>query len=179
MNFKPICLIGTVVCALFGLAFLLVPLQVAAIYGMVDWNPGQLTVARLLGVSMLYIAVTLFVAMILVDGARDSGRLYASDLAGAGVGALTTLVAFGVLGGERTVLVSAVLAAVAAAVIRARASGLVGIAASTAPTAGTARSRFSAARSTLSAIFSITYLAELPSSSLPNRLAFSSTTTRS
>lgn len=81
MNFKPICLIGTVVCAVFGLAFLFVPLQVAAIYGMVEWNPGQLTVARLLGVSMLYIAVTLFVLRDLADQALR--RTFATAFAAA------------------------------------------------------------------------------------------------
>ena len=81
MNFKPICLIGTVVCAVFGLVFLLVPMQVAAIYGMVEWNPGQLTVARLFGVSMLYIAVTLFVMRDLADQALR--RTFAAAFAAA------------------------------------------------------------------------------------------------
>ena len=79
MNFKPICLLGTLVCTLFGLAFLLVPLEVAAIYGMVDWNPGQLTVARLLGASMLYIAAALFVLRDLAD--RPLRRNFATAFA--------------------------------------------------------------------------------------------------
>lgn len=67
-----------------------------------------------------FFANGLFVAVALVDGAKDSGTLYAADLIGAGFAAVATLGAFSLVGGEGAVWLSAVFAMLAALAVRAR-----------------------------------------------------------
>lgn len=45
--------------ALFGIGFLLVPEQLAALYGVSQWNPGTLMFPRLFGAAFLFMSVVL------------------------------------------------------------------------------------------------------------------------
>ena len=53
MSFSLLCLLATIATVPFGLAFLIAPEATAAQYGVSDWTPGTLLVARLFGVTFL------------------------------------------------------------------------------------------------------------------------------
>jgi len=89
MGFRMIAVIGIVVTAVFGLAFLVAPGAVASLYGIAGWSPGQLLIARLFGIELLYVTGALYAVRNLAD--RSTQRTFAMALGAPSVlGALAT-----------------------------------------------------------------------------------------
>jgi hypothetical protein len=97
MNFRLVCIIGILTAGPFGLAFLLLPEQVAGFYGVTGWTESTLLLGRLYGVGLLYTAGAAFAAMDTAD-ARVQALLGASNAAWSVVGGALCLQA--VLGGR-------------------------------------------------------------------------------
>src|SRR5262245_18028127 len=55
MSFGFVARIGIIVVAVFGLAFLFMPEPTASLYGLTGWNAGTTVIARLFGVSLLFL----------------------------------------------------------------------------------------------------------------------------
>jgi hypothetical protein len=70
MKFSTLCIVNTIIAAVFGLGFALVPGSATSLYG-VDLSAAGLFVARLLGTSLISFAVLSFLAKDLMkSGAR-------------------------------------------------------------------------------------------------------------
>jgi hypothetical protein len=89
MDFRTIGLVGIVVTGVFGFAFLVAPSAVASLYGISGWSPGQLLIARLFGLELLYVTGALYAVRDIAD--RSVQRVFATALGAASVlGALVT-----------------------------------------------------------------------------------------
>ena len=89
MDFRMIGVIGIVVTAVFGLAFLVAPSAVASLYGITGWSAGQLLIARLFGIELLYVTGALYAVRNIED--RSIQRAFATGLGAASVlGAVAT-----------------------------------------------------------------------------------------
>src|SRR5262249_42274411 len=56
MRFSTIATIAIYVTVIFGVAFLFLPEQTSLFYGLSGWNTGTIFIARLFGVSLLFLA---------------------------------------------------------------------------------------------------------------------------
>jgi hypothetical protein len=62
MNFRTVCIVGVLSAGPFGLAFLLLPEQVAAFYGVTGFTESTVLVGRLYGIGLLYTTGAAFAA---------------------------------------------------------------------------------------------------------------------
>ena len=84
MNLKLMKSIKSVICWVFGLAFVIIPAQIMNIYG-VDLNEGGMFVARLLGAAFILLALWLGLTRDVKDEAAQRGAAVAitvGDLVG-------------------------------------------------------------------------------------------------
>lgn len=101
MNYRALVTLGIAVCLPFGLAFVLVPTPVAALYGVHTADPGAVLMTRYFGATMLMYAAALWAARDLRDPAAQR-RAAAALAAAVACGLVVTM--HGVVGGALNAL---------------------------------------------------------------------------
>lgn len=92
MKLSTLMVISTVVTAVFGIAFVLIPEQIFALYGAVEPNPSLTYTGQLFGVSLVTLAVLTWFARNAEDSVARKAIVLAL-LIGDGIGFIVALIA--------------------------------------------------------------------------------------